>query len=75
MSDLNNREEDLFARTWKTVVVMVGACVVFVGGLSATAVFVTDRAVAPATHSSSAESDAKTPAPPATTTAKKPLSI
>lgn len=67
--------DDLFSRTWKTVVVLVGACVVFVGGLSATAVFVTNRAVAPATHESAeAKTDAKPAAatPAASPTAKKP---
>ncbi|MBX3233661.1 MAG: hypothetical protein KIT84_21180 [Labilithrix sp.] len=71
----DTKDDDLFARTWKTVVVLVGACIVFVGGLSATAVFVTSRAVAPASRSTSDESEAKTPAPAATTTAKKPVSI
>ena len=73
-----NQSDDLFGRTWKTVVVLVGACIVFVGALSATAVFVTSRAVAPSTRTSTDDSgEAKTVAKPAAanTAAKKPLSI
>lgn len=36
---------DLFGRTVRTVVILVGACVLFVGGLSAAAVAITSKAV------------------------------
>ena len=76
MSQDQTMSDDLFGRTWKTVVVLVGACILFVGTLSATAVFVTSRAVDPSTHTSTDEGAAKTAAPPAANTAaKKPLSI
>ena len=76
MSQDLNQSDNLFSRTWKTVVVLVGASIVFVGALSATAVFVTSRAVAPSTHTPTDEAaDAKADSKPATTAAKKPLSI
>jgi hypothetical protein len=66
------KTEDLFSRTWKTVVVLVGACVLFVGALSTTAVLITNKAVEPR-HSDTNETPAETPA--AKTPAKKPVSI
>ena len=62
------KTEDLFSRTWKTVVVLVGACVLFVGALSTTAVLITNKAVEPH-HPDTAETPAETPA--AKTPAKK----
>lgn len=38
---------DLFARTLRTVAVLVGACILFVGVLSVTAVAITNKAIAP----------------------------
>ena len=70
MSD-DIKSDDLFGRTWKTVVVLVGACVLFVGALSTTAVLITNKAVAPR-HSDTTETPADAPAK---TPAKKPVSI
>jgi len=74
-----DKDEDLFGRTWKTVVVLVGASVVFVGALSTIAVVVTDRAVSPKAPASVEETpDTKSDAKPGkgvTTPAKKPVSI
>ena len=68
------KDDDLFSRTWKTVVVLVGACVLFVGALSTTAVLITSKAVAPQSHSSdTTETLAETPA--GKTPAKKPVSL
>ena len=67
MSD-DIKTEDLFSRTWKTVVVLVGACVLFVGALSTTAVLITSKAVGPQ-HSDPTETPTETPA--AKTPAKK----
>jgi hypothetical protein len=61
---------DLFVQTLRTVVVLVGACVLFVGALSAAAVLITSKAVGSASPSSEAH---ESPAPAATP--KKPLSI
>ena len=61
-------DEDLTRRTMRTVLVLLGACVLFVGLLSVTAVVVTSRAVGTAQGSSAQAAD---PAP----SAKKPLSI
>ncbi len=75
MSHPNNGDDmsnDILRRTARTVVVLVGACVVFVGGLSATAVVLASKAVAPAAHASPADADDAKPASPTT---KKPLSI
>jgi len=58
--------DDLWKRTFRTVAVLVGACVLFVGTLSLVAVVVTNKAVG---------SDVKTAAEPYDATAKKPLSI
>ena len=60
-------ETDLLGRTWRTVAVLVGACVVFVGLLSTTAVVITSKAMGPGAHDVASSPD---PAP-----AKKPLSI
>lgn len=59
---------DLFRRTLRTVAMLVGACVVFVGALSVVAVLVTTRALGPRT---AAERTPTVDAPDA----KKPLSI
>lgn len=64
--------DDLFGRTWKTVVVLVGACVLFVGALSTTAVLITNRAVSPSQHVDTPETPAEAPAKAAP---KKPVSI
>lgn len=67
----DSKNDDLFGRTWKMVVVLVGACVLFVGALSTTAVLITNKAVAPRhpdTAETPTEATAKAPA-------KKPVSI
>jgi hypothetical protein len=38
-------DSDLFRRTWRTVLVLVSACVLFVGTLSAVAVAIASKAV------------------------------
>jgi hypothetical protein len=38
-------DSDLFRRTWRTVLVLVAACVLFVGTLSAVAVAIASKAV------------------------------
>jgi len=38
-------DSDLFRRTWRTVLVLVAACVLFVGTLSAIAVTIANKAV------------------------------
>lgn len=63
-------DRELLSRTIRTVAALVGACVVFVGLLSITAVVVTSRAV-----SGSSLSAASEPSAPPVGTAKKPLSI
>ena len=66
---------DLFSQTLRSVVVLVGACVLFVGALSTAAVLITSKAVGPASTHATESTDtggsggASTPAP------KKPLSI
>jgi hypothetical protein len=62
-------EPDLFGQTLRTIAVLVGACVLFVGTLSTAAVLITSKAMGPSAHESSAAPDAPSP------TAKKPLSI
>ncbi len=63
--------DDLFAQTLRMVALLVVACVLFVGTLSAAAVAITSKAVgAPKTDDASSEPDARTAAAP-----KKPLSI
>ncbi len=63
-----NHTRSLAARTWRTVVLLVAACVLFVGTLSAAAVFVASKAAAasPAPSSAAETRDTGT---------KKPLSI
>lgn len=60
-------EPSLARQTLRTVVLLVGACVIFVGALSAVAVAVTSRALG----AGSTEARTGDPAP----NAKKPLSI
>lgn len=72
MSPLSTSEPDLFKQTLRTVAILVGACVLFVGSLSIAAVAITSRAVAvqPLDHDTpAAETSKSAPAP------KKPLSI
>jgi hypothetical protein len=61
-------ETTLVRRTLRTVAVLVGACVLFVGALSVIAVAVTSRAVG-------ARGDSKETASEVSPNAKKPLSI
>lgn len=63
---------DLFSKTLRTVAVLVGACVLFVGTLSALSVLIASRAMATSPTSSEARelAPASTAVPP-----KKPLSI
>jgi hypothetical protein len=58
---------DIFTRTLRTVAILVGACILFVGLLSTAAVLIASKAVAPSPHSASVE--------PTELPAKKPLSI
>ena len=62
-------DADLLKKTLRTTAVLVGACVVFVGALSALAVAVTSRATAPVHASPSGATSGADDA------AKKPLSI
>jgi hypothetical protein len=64
-------DRELFSRTIRTVAALVGACVLFVGLLSITAVVVTSRAVSGSSLSAASESSPANAAGPA----KKPLSI
>ncbi len=68
MSTPDTTQPDLFKKTLRTVAILVGACVLFVGALSAAAVAITSRAfgTAPASAAELSKPDA---------TAKKPLSI
>jgi len=61
-------EDELLARTLKTVAILVSACVLFVGALSLAAVLVTSKAVG------SAGVEAQKADPPSTNV-KKPTSI
>jgi hypothetical protein len=70
---------DLFKQTLRTVIVLVTACVVFVGALSGAAVAITSRAFSSpsgsaGTDETSATANAKI-AKPDVTPAKKPQSI
>jgi hypothetical protein len=66
-------ETDLFAQTLRTVAILVGACVLFVGALSTAAVVVAEKAVGPSvSEGDRVKSSAAEPSPPAP---KKPLSI
>jgi hypothetical protein len=62
---------DLFKQTLRTVIVLVTACVLFVGALSGVAVAITSRAFATRTESTPEPATAKAE----TTPAKKPQSI
>ncbi|MEA2747814.1 MAG: hypothetical protein QOI41_1957 [Myxococcales bacterium] len=62
-------ETTLVRRTLRTVAMLVGACVLFVGALSVIAVAVTSRAVG------AGRGDAKEAASEPSPTGKKPLSI
>jgi hypothetical protein len=62
---------DLFKQTLRMVIVLVSACVLFVGALSGAAVAITSRAFADRTDGTSEPSAAK----PDPTPAKKPQSI
>lgn len=68
---------DLFKETLRTVIVLVTACVVFVGALSGAAVAITSRAFSsPSSSSSEASAVANTPsAAKPDVPAKKPQSI
>ena len=61
---------DLFGQTLRTVGVLVGACVVFMGVLSTAAVLITSKAVGPSTSSAPSTESAPVAAAP-----KKPVSI
>ena len=43
----NSTTGDIFGQTVRTVAILVGACVLFVGVLSVTAVAITNRALGP----------------------------
>jgi hypothetical protein len=75
---------DLVKQTLRTVIVLVTACVLFVGALSGAAVAITSRAFASRSESTSDETTATKPAKsakseksekPDTAPAKKPQSI
>jgi hypothetical protein len=68
MSNLESSTPDLFKKTLRTVIVLVGACVLFVGALSAAAVAITSRAF-------SSPASAAELAKPDVVPAKKPQSI
>ena len=57
---------DLFGQTLRTVAVLVGVCVLFVGALSTAAVVITSKAMSPSQNTSVHDT---------TPEAKKPLSI
>lgn len=69
MSTSDTTQPDLFKKTLRTVGILVAACVLFVGALSAAAVAITSRA-----FGSPASQGAAELAKPAAE-AKKPLSI
>ncbi len=62
-------DDELLAKTLRTVAVLVSACVLFVGALSLMAVLVTSKVVAPSGAPEAQKSDAPT------TNSKKPTSI
>lgn len=70
MSQEAQNSGDLFGQTLRTVAVLVGVCVLFVGALSTAAVLITSKAMAPSSHSAEGPHDTSPAAPP-----KKPLSI
>jgi hypothetical protein len=65
----NGTEATLVTRTLRSVGLLVGACVLFVGALSLVAVAVTSRALGDGSRGSEARSTESAP------NAKKPLSI
>jgi len=67
-SRFDTNETTLARRTLRTVAILVGACVLFVGALSVVAVAVTSRAVG-------GRAEAKEATTEASPNAKKPLSI
>ena len=70
MSENNQaNESDIFARTLRTVAVLVGACVLFVGTLSTAAVLIASKAVGPSSQPTVTEARELSAA------SKKPLSI
>ena len=84
MSNTDSSSADLFKQTLRTVIVLVSACVLFVGALSGAAVAITSRAFAShgeSTAEASEKSADKSAAKSAkseksdTTPAKKPQSI
>ena len=68
-----NEPGDLRTRTVRTVAILVGSCVLFVGALSVAAVAITNRAVGSTARQGAAETT-ETAKPPATnkTSAKPP---
>ena len=66
---------DLVKQTLRTVIVLVTACVLFVGALSGAAVALTSRAFATRTDTTSEASATAKSETPDTTPAKKPQSI
>ena len=69
MNHADPTSPDLYKQTLRMVAILVGACVLFVGALSAAAVAITSRAFSPAAGAEAAELSK----PDAN--AKKPLSI
>jgi hypothetical protein len=74
MNQPTHEPRDLFAQTLRTVGILVGACVVFVGVLSVSAVAITNKAMAPreAVDSSSSSSHASEVAAPSKAGETKP---
>lgn len=79
MSSTAAPSSDLFKQTLRTVIVLVTACVVFVGALSGAAVALTSRAFSPSSGSAAADESSATAnakvAKPDVAPAKKPQSI
>jgi hypothetical protein len=65
-NDTTTTEANLARRTLRTIALLVGACVIFVGALSVVAVAVASRAVGTGTQAGARDTDP---------TVKKPLSI
>ena len=74
MSQVSVPTSDLFKQTLRTVIVLVTACVVFVGALSGAAVAITSRAFSSPSSASAEEAPVKA-AKTDITPAKKPQSI
>jgi hypothetical protein len=72
---LGREPGDLFGQTLRTVILLVGACVLFVGALSTVAVVITSKAVGDPSSSHVSETDDKGTIPAISSTAKKPVSI